>query len=218
MIGLLIVGVVAGVITGISPCIVPVLPVVLVAGATGESPSSRRRRSVAVVAGLVASFSVLTLAGSALLSALGLPQDLLRDAGLVVLGLFGLGLLVPAVGEMFERPFRRLRGPEPRAGGSGFVLGLGLGAVFVPCAGPVLAAITVIGATHHVGIAGALLTVAFAAGAAIPLLAIALAGDTLIERTKALRDRAGALRTAGGVVLMAMALVIGPGAGGQVPG
>jgi cytochrome c biogenesis protein CcdA/thiol-disulfide isomerase/thioredoxin len=209
VVGLLIIGFVAGLIAGISPCILPVLPVVLVAGATGTSAPARRRRSLAVVAGLVVSFSVITLAGSALLSALGLPQDLLRDAGLVVLGLFGVGLLVPAVGHVLERPFLRLRGPQPRVAGSGLVLGLGLGAVFVPCAGPVLAAITVIGATHHVGFTGVLLTLAFAAGAAVPLLAVALAGDALIDRTRALRDKAATMRIVGGVVLIAMALAIG---------
>jgi len=208
VIGLLVVGVVAGVITGISPCIVPVLPVVLVAGATGTDPAARRRRSVAVVVGLVVSFSILTLAGSAVLSALGLPQDLLRNIGLVVLGLSGVGLLVPAVGRALERPFARVRGPRPATGGGGFVLGLGLGAVFVPCAGPVLAAISAIGSSHHVGITGVLLTVAFAAGAAVPLLAVALAGDALVDRTNALRRRAGALRLGGGVVLIVMTLAI----------
>jgi cytochrome c biogenesis protein CcdA/thiol-disulfide isomerase/thioredoxin len=208
-VGLVVVGFVAGIIAGISPCILPVLPVVLVAGATGADPAARRRRSIAVVAGLVVAFSVLTLAGSAILSALGLPQDLLRDLGLIVLGLFGLGLLVPAVGRLVERPFARLRGPQPRASGSGFVLGLGLGAVFVPCAGPVLAAITVLGATHRVGFSGAVLTLAFALGAAVPLLVLALAGDTLVDRTRALRERAPLLRTVGGAVLVAMTLLIG---------
>lgn len=108
MLSLLLVGFVAGLITGISPCILPVLPMVLVAGATGTAPGSRRWRSVAVVVGLVVSFSVITLLGTTVLSALGLPQDLLRDAGLVLLGLFGLGLLVPAIAEILERPFLRL--------------------------------------------------------------------------------------------------------------
>jgi cytochrome c biogenesis protein CcdA len=107
MISFLLVGFVAGLITGISPCILPVLPVVLVAGATGTGPSSRRWRSVAVVIGLVVSFSVITLLGTTVLSALGLPQDLLRDGGLLLLGLFVLGLLVPAVADILERPFFR---------------------------------------------------------------------------------------------------------------
>ncbi|HMK63141.1 MAG TPA: cytochrome c biogenesis protein CcdA, partial [Acidimicrobiales bacterium] len=154
MIGLLGIGFVAGLVAGISPCIVPVLPVVLAAGATGDAQSrsdrakarSARWRPVAVVGGLVLSFSAATLGGSALLSVLGLPQDLLRDVGLVLVGLVGLGLLVPTVGHVIERPFSRLHLRPPTGRGSGFVLGLGLGALFVPCAGPVLTAISVVAA------------------------------------------------------------------------
>jgi len=209
MVGLLGIGFVAGLVAGISPCILPVLPVVLVAGATEPEARARRRRPFAVVAGLVLSFSAVTLGGSALLSALGLPQDFLRDAGLVVLGLFGLGLLVPQVGELLERPFSRIRFRQPKGQGAGFVLGLGLGAVFVPCAGPVLAAISVIGATRHVSAEAVFLTLFFAAGAAVPLLFVALAGDGLVRRVAVLRQRAPFIRIAGGVVLVAMALVIG---------
>ena len=209
MISLLLVGFVAGLITGISPCILPVLPMVLVAGATGTAPASRRWRSVAVVVGLVLSFSTITLLGTTVLSALGLPEDLLRDAGLVLLGLFGLGLLVPAIAEILERPFLRLHAPRPATSRGGFVLGLGLGAVFVPCAGPVLAAISVIGATHHLSFTGLLLTLAFAAGAGVPLLAVALAGNAVIDRVRALRGRARGMRIGGGAVLIAMTLAIG---------
>jgi cytochrome c biogenesis protein CcdA/thiol-disulfide isomerase/thioredoxin len=209
MISLLLVGFVAGLITGISPCILPVLPMVLVAGATGAAPASRRWRSVAVVVGLVVSFSLITLLGTTVLSALGLPQDLLRDAGLVLLGLFGLGLLVPAIAEILERPFLRLHALQPASSRGGFVLGLGLGAVFVPCAGPVLAAISVIGATHHLSFTGLLLTLAFAAGAGVPLLAVALAGNAVIDRVRALRGRARGMRIGGGAVLIAMTLAIG---------
>ena len=208
MVGLLGIGLVAGLIAGVSPCILPVLPVVLVAGATGTDVSGRRWRSLAVVAGLVASFSVLTLAGSALLSALGLPQDLLRDLGLAVLGLVGAGLLVPALGHLLERPFSRLHGPDLTGRPAGFVLGLGLGAVFVPCAGPVLAAISEVSSSHHVGMTAVLLTFAFAAGAAVPLLVVALAGDALVDRTRGLQRRSEAIRTAGGVVLLVMTVVI----------
>jgi cytochrome c biogenesis protein CcdA/thiol-disulfide isomerase/thioredoxin len=208
MISLLLVGLVAGLITGISPCILPVLPIVLVAGATGTAPASRRGRSVAVVVGLVVSFSLITLLGTTVLSALGLPLDLLRDAGLVLLGLFGLGLLVPAIAEILERPFLRLHAPHPSSSRGGFVLGLGLGAVFVPCAGPVLAAISVIGATNHLSFTGLLLTLAFAAGAGVPLLAVALAGDAIIDRVRAMRERARGMRIGGGAVLIAMTLAI----------
>jgi cytochrome c biogenesis protein CcdA/thiol-disulfide isomerase/thioredoxin len=219
IIELLAIGFVAGIIAGISPCILPVLPVVLVAGATtpaevdGAAAEPRSRsvlpRSLAVIAGLITSFSVFTLVGSEILSAIGLPQDFLRDAGLVILGLVGLGLLVPPLGALVERPFARIRVHQPSGSGSGFGLGLGLGAVFVPCAGPVLGAISTVGATSHIGWTKVFLTVAFSLGAAVPLLFVALAGGKLVDRVRTLRQHAVMLRALGGVVLIAMTFAIG---------
>src|ERR1039458_1862443 len=101
MIVLVGVGFLAGLITGISPCIIPVLPVIVAAGAT----STDRRRPYAVVAGLVITFTAVTLGGGEILGHLHLPADLLYHAGLVLLVLLGVGLLLPIVGEWFERPF-----------------------------------------------------------------------------------------------------------------
>jgi cytochrome c biogenesis protein CcdA/thiol-disulfide isomerase/thioredoxin len=213
VIGLLFIGFVAGIIAGISPCILPVLPVVLVGWTAPvedvEHPfRARRRRSATVIAGLIISFSLIIAAGSAVLSALGLPQDLLRDVGIALLILFGIGLLVPQVEQLLERPFARIRARAPSGNGSAFVLGLGLGAVFVPCAGPVLAAISVLGARHHVSFYSVLLSLFFGAGAALPLFAIALTGDRLIERNRRLSQRARKLRPVAGVLLILMALGI----------
>jgi cytochrome c biogenesis protein CcdA/thiol-disulfide isomerase/thioredoxin len=213
MVGLVAIGFIAGFIAGISPCTLPVLPVVLVAGATtpeapGE-PGRKRRRPLAVVGGVVVSFSLLVLAGSEFLSLFHLPQDLLRDAGIATLVIVGVGFLVPRIGALVERPFGRLRARQPSGKAGGFVLGLALGLLFVPCAGPVLAAITVVGATHRVGFTAVLLTLAFAVGAAIPLLLVALAGDQLVHRVKVLRERGPRLRRIGGAALIAMAVAIG---------
>ena len=212
---LIVIGVVAGFLAGVSPCIIPVLPVVLVAGGTAPagpvpSPPTRRRirRPVAVVAGLVLSFSLLVLAGSALLSLLHLPQDALRDAGIALLVVVGVGYLIPPVAALIERPFARIGSRQPNGNAGGFVLGLALGLLFVPCAGPILAAISVVGATHRVGLTAVLLTVAFALGAAIPLLAVALAGDQLSRRVGALRRHAPAVRRVGGAVLIVMAVAV----------
>ena len=136
MIGLVLIGVVAGFLAGISPCILPVLPVVLVAGATGSAaavpesadqraPNAGVARAVAVVAGLALSFSLLILAGSEIISLLHLPADSLRDAGIVLLIVVGLGYLIPPLGAVLERPFARVR--TKRLSRGGFVLGLALG-------------------------------------------------------------------------------------------
>ena len=155
------------------------------------------------------SFAVFTLVGSWLLSALGLPQDLLRWIGLVVLGVVGLGLIVPAVGEWLERPFARLAGGRQRSEAGGFVLGLSLGLIFVPCAGPVLAAIAVVSANHRYGISSVLLTASFALGIAVPLAVFAVLGQRLTERMPSIRTRAAVARRVIGAVLVATALVVG---------
>jgi cytochrome c biogenesis protein CcdA/thiol-disulfide isomerase/thioredoxin len=216
VIELIAVGFVAGLLAGISPCILPVLPVVLFAGAApppgpdpaASAPQPGLRRPLAVIGGLVLSFSLLVLAGSEVLSLLHLPQDTLRDVGIALLALVGLGYLIPPLGALLERPFARVRGRRPGHEASGFVLGLALGLLYVPCAGPILAAITVIGATHRVGPTAVILTVAFAAGTAVPLLLVAVAGGQLAERISAIRRHAPRIRQVGGAVLVALAVAI----------
>jgi cytochrome c biogenesis protein CcdA/thiol-disulfide isomerase/thioredoxin len=210
MVGLVVVGVVAGFLAGISPCILPVLPVVLVAGAE-PAPGAPRfglRRPLAVIAGLVLSFSLLILGGSEILSLLHLPQDTLRDAGIALLIVVGLGYLIPPLGALLERPFARLGTRKPSGTTGGFVLGLALGVLYVPCAGPILAALTVVGATHRVGLTAVILAAAFAVGTAVPLLAVAVAGGQLTGRVAAIRRHATQARAVGGVVLVAMAVAI----------
>jgi len=216
MAGLVVVGIVAGFLAGISPCILPVLPVVLVAGASrpgsAETAEAPRRaglaRSLVVIAGLVLSFSIIVLAGSEILSLLHLPQDALRDAGIALLVVVGLGYLIPSLGTLLERPFARVGTRQPSGRAGGFLLGLAVGVVYVPCAGPVLAAIAVVGATHRVGLTAVILTAAFAVGTAVPLLAVAVAGGQLTSRIRAFRRQAPRIRRVGGVVLIAMAVVI----------
>ncbi|MCS0499708.1 cytochrome c biogenesis protein DipZ [Protaetiibacter mangrovi] len=209
---LVLIGLLGGLITGISPCILPVLPVIFLSGGAqsarrdGDGPQVSRWRPYLVILGLVLSFSLVTLVGSALLSLLGLPQDVLRWAGIVVLVLIGIGLIVPAFQHLLEKPFSLI--PQKAVGveRGGFALGFALGAVYVPCAGPVLAAITVAGSTGRIGVGTIVLTVSFAIGAAIPLLVFALAGRSVTERIKAFRTRQRGIRIAGGVVMIALAV------------
>jgi cytochrome c biogenesis protein CcdA/thiol-disulfide isomerase/thioredoxin len=209
---LIFVALAAGLIAGISPCILPVLPVVFFAGVAApdatETPKGAWRRSVAIVLGLVLSFSLLVLIGSEILSGLDLPQNTLMWVGVGLLGLVGVGFVVPAIGELIERPFARLVGRQPSSSSGGFVIGLALGLVFVPCAGPVLAAITVLGATRDIHFETVLVTLAFAIGAVVPLLFIALAGGGLVHRVQSVRQRAPLYRKIGGVVLLLMAIGI----------
>ena len=87
-----------------------------------------------------------------------------------------------------------------------------LGLVFTPCAGPVLAAVIAIGARHTVNLMSVFVTLAFALGAIIPLLFIALAGGRLVGRVKSVRAHAPVLRRIGGAVMIVMAVGIGTSA------
>lgn len=198
---LAVIGLIGGLVTGISPCILPVLPVVLAVTA------GNGRKPVAVVAGIALSFAAITLVGTLVLNAIGLPQSTLRWAGIILLILVGLGMIVPAFGRLIEAPFQHLPRPtflQTKAQGKGgFLIGLALGAVYVPCAGPVLAAVTVAGATGEIGWSTVVLTVAFAIGASAPLLVFAAAGNRIGAMQNAFVHRiAGAV-----IIVLAIALV-----------
>ena len=215
---LVVIGLLGGLITGISPCVLPVLPVILLSagaqGARGDGEesgggSASRFHPYLVVTGLVVSFTAFTLLGSTLLSLLHLPQDLIRWIGIVMLALIGLGMMLPRIMEILERPFARFQ----RFGGSknpsnGFLLGLVLGAAYVPCAGPVLAAVAVAGATGRIGVDTVALALSFAIGTAIPLLAFALAGRGITERIRAFRTRQRAIRVTAGVVMLGLSVAL----------
>lgn len=213
MTSLALIGLLGGLITGISPCVLPVLPVILLSGAQGAagqgqaSPPSRLRPYL-VVGGLVISFTVFTLLGSTLLTLLHLPQDFIRWTGIVLLAAIGVGMIVPRVMEILERPFLRFQRFGSANPSNGFLLGLVLGAAYVPCAGPVLAAVAVAGSTGMIGTDTLVLAISFALGTAIPLLGFALAGRGITERVKAFRTRQRAIRVTAGVVMIGLALAL----------
>jgi cytochrome c biogenesis protein CcdA/thiol-disulfide isomerase/thioredoxin len=210
---LVIIGLLGGLITGISPCILPVLPVIFLTGgaqsARFDQTSAPRSRPYFVILGLVTSFTLVTLGGSLILGLLHLPQDIVRWVGIAVLILIGVGLIVPRIEGLLEKPFQRLaRRSEVKNTGRGYGVGLALGAVFVPCAGPVLAAIIVAGSTGRIDAGTVLLTVSFAVGVSVPLLAFALAGRGLVERIRAFRSHERGLRITAGIAMIVLAAAL----------
>ncbi len=196
MLILLAIGFLAGVVTAVSPCVLPVLPILLAGGASGRKP-------LRIVTGLVASFTVFTLFAAWLLDQLGLPEDFLRNAAIVLLLVMAVTLLVPRAALLLERPLAVFSRFRPTGAGGGFFFGATLGLVFVPCAGPVLATVTVVAANNSVGLRAIVLTLAYAAGAALPMLVIARGGR---EASGRLRRHAETVRVASGAVMAAVAL------------
>jgi cytochrome c biogenesis protein CcdA/thiol-disulfide isomerase/thioredoxin len=198
MLILLAFGLLAGVVTAVSPCVLPVLPILLAAGASGRKP-------LRIIAGLVTSFTVFTLFATWLLDQLHLPQDFLRNAAIVLLFVMAATLLIPRAALLLERPLAVFSRFRPNGVGGGFLLGAALGLVFVPCAGPVLATVTVVAANNSVGLRAVLLTVAYAVGAALPMLLIAYGGREAAGR---LRQHAETVRVVSGALLAAVAFAL----------
>lgn len=198
----------AGVITAVSPCVLPVLPIIL----AGSVSSGHRWRPYAIIVGLVVSFTTFTLAGAALLGALGLPEDLLRDIAIAALLFLAVTLVSRRVAWLAERPFAFLTRRRPAADSNGLFLGLSLGLVFVPCAGPVLAAVTALAAGGEVGFRTVLVTSAYTIGAALPMLAIAIGGQRVSSGMYVLRTHVESTRRIAGVVLGLAAVAIALGA------
>jgi cytochrome c biogenesis protein CcdA/thiol-disulfide isomerase/thioredoxin len=191
----------AGIVTAVSPCVFPVLPILFAGGASGG-----RRRPYAIIAGLVTSFATFTLVATWVLEQLHLPQDFLRDLSIALLLVLAATLIFPRFGVLLERPLAAFSRRSPRGDlGGGFLLGASLGLVFVPCGGPVIAAISANAARLELGPKTVAVTLAYALGAAIPMLAVAALGQSATRR---LRANAAHLRVTFGVLMAGAALAI----------
>lgn len=168
----------AGGLTTLSPCVFPILPLVI-----GGAVSGSRFAPATMGAGMVTSFALMGLLVGALGDALGIDGDSVRFAGALLLIVFGIVMLVPALNNRFTHLMTPLADLANQAtsrveGGSlpgAFVLGALLGMVWSPCSGPLLASALTLVATEGSASGGALILGLFGLGAAIPLVAIAYA-------------------------------------------
>ena len=205
---LIIFGFVAGAATAVSPCVVPVLPIALSAGATGG-----RRRPLGVVAGLVVSFTFALFALVYAIDALGLPNDLLRNVAIVVLAGFGVVLLIPPLAARVEAFGSRFAGRVGvRTDGDGFWpgvgLGISLGVLYAPCAGPILAAVLTASASQPFNAGRLAVVIAYAFGSAIVLYLLMIGGRRLAAP---LARRSGTFQMAMGLVMVIVAFAMWQG-------
>lgn len=197
----------AGVLTVASPCVLPLLPILL--GTSVER--SERLRPLFIVSGFVVAFAGVGIALSFLSGSVESVHEALRSGSLALLAVFGLSRIWPAP---YDRLMAYLGGPFQRVAhltgdsGSGFLLGMSLGAVWTPCAGPVLASILVLAAkAQDLGQSSLLLSL-YAVGAGVPMLAIAYGGKFVATRVNRIARHAVRLQRAFGVLLLLTAVAI----------
>lgn len=196
----------AGIVTIAAPCTLPVLPIVLGASISQTS----RLRPIFIAAGFVISFATVALGLSAITRAFDFDPNALRVGASFFLLVFGILMVWPA---SFEWLTARI--PALNFGGSssprqdnvgGFIVGLTLGLVWTPCAGPVLGSILTLIATSRDAVWSSTLLIAYALGAAIPMLLIAYGGQAVTVRVRHFARVAPRLQQAFGVVVIAFAV------------
>ncbi len=203
---LILFGFVAGAATALSPCVLPVLPIALSAGATGG-----RRRPLGIVAGLAVSFTFATVAAVYVIAALGLPDDFLRKLAIVILLGFGITLMIPPLAARLEAWISQFASRAGVAEGkgdgfwSGTAVGASLGLVYAPCAGPILAGVIVVSASTAFSTGRLAVAFAYGIGSAVVLYFLMIGGRKVISP---LARRGVGLQIAMGAVMVIVALAM----------
>ncbi len=200
----------AGILTIAAPCILPMLPIILGAS-VGQT---NKWRPLLIVAGFVVSFAAASLVLSILVTHLGVSQNIIREIAIVMLLIFAVFMIWPTP---FELLTAKLSGfinkasevGESRKGNSGaFILGLVLGIVWTPCAGPVLGTILTLVATQGTTAKATILVLAYALGAGVPMMIIAYGSQWITTKVRSFVKYSKRLQQVFGVLILLLALAM----------
>ena len=201
----------AGIITVLSPCILPILPIVLTSSIGGVNTG--KSRPAGVVIGFILSFTFFTLFLSTIVRLSGIPAETLRFVSVLVVAGFGISLLIPQFQVLVERLFSKLAGFMPstqgRTGfGGGLLIGFSVGLLWTPCVGPILASVISLAITGTVTFDAFLITLAYSLGTAIPMFLIILGGQSALRRVPWLLSNLGHIQKVFGVLMILTAIGI----------
>ena len=205
-------GYIAGMLTLINPCVLPVLPIVL-----ASAMQAGRHGPLAIAAGLSVSFVVLGMTVATVGRSIGLTEELLSQIGAVLMMMFGLVLLVPRLNEGFATATAGFSGSadeqmnklETSSMKSQFLGGVLLGAVWSPCVGPTLGgAISLASQGENLVWAFAIMT-SFALGVSSIILLLGYGtGEVIRRRQKQLRGLAERAKPIMGIIFLLVGIMI----------
>jgi cytochrome c biogenesis protein CcdA/thiol-disulfide isomerase/thioredoxin len=191
----------------VSPCILPILPIVLSGSLEGN-----KNRPLGIIFGFVVTFAIFTFFSRKLVQYSGIDLSLVRDFSYVLLILFGLTMLSSYLTEKFGRLTQRFANIGANAsainnpqGGfmSGFIFGCLIGFIWTPCAGPILAAVIVQTVIQKTTFSSFLVIFAFGLGAGVPMLLIAIFGRALMAKLSFFKRTTNVLRKTLGLIILA---------------
>lgn len=199
-----------------SPCILPILPIILASSLEGS-----RTRPYGVVLGFVFSFVLFTLGSRQLVLLFGLDLNLIRNISFAVLMLLAIIMMSSCLTERFNQFTQglanigyKLNAHETQTGFfSGLAFGGLIGLIWTPCAGPILAAVIVQTILQQSSFLSWLTILAFAIGAALPMLIIILFSRQIANKTKLLEKHAIAMRKILGLIIFIAVLLMINGVG-----
>lgn len=200
---------IAGLVTVLSPCVLPLLPVILASSAIGG-----RMRPVGVIIGFAVFFSGITLALSLLVRNIGLSPEVHRTAAALIFIFMGLVLAIPFLKHTFERVTSPVMGSVGLLGrngsglGGGLLTGAGLGLAWTPCVGPIMASVITLALNEETTLNSALTALSFSLGTAIPMGLAVLFGSRLYSRIGFLKRNSALIQQAMGFLILAVGLFI----------
>lgn len=202
----------AGIATTLSPCVIPVLPAILASGT-----AKGRFRRLGILLGLLLSFTIFTLTLNAILNITGISPNFFRYLAIVVVAVFGLLMIFPTLGDHFAQKTSGISelGSKIQASAttktgftSGFILGIALGLIWTPCAGPILGAVIAISATNPLSLKLLVITLSYALGSCLVMLLIMAGGNKAINSSRFLSKHAEMIRRGFGLLMVATALAL----------
>ena len=202
----------AGSLTTLSPCVFPILPLVI-----GGAMQANRLAPVAMGVGMAASFALIGMVLGLLGPALGIDGDSVRIAGAALLVAFGIVMLVPALNDRFTRLVTPLASSanqassrlNPNSLGGALLLGGVLGLVWSPCSGPLLASALTLVASEGGALQGGLILGLFGVGAAIPLVVVAYASRSGFQHMRGwVMVRMDGIKKGFGLLLLLLGMAI----------
>jgi len=199
----------AGIITVTSPCVIPILPIIL-----GSALKRNRFYPLFMVVGLAFTFSLLGVVFGSLGSFVGIGKRTLETVAIILLGIMGLVIVIKPLSNLFSQWTGKLLAfGTPTSGSSespfqAFAVGSTLGVVWAPCAGPVLASILALAAASKSVTTSFLLLLTYAVGAGIPMLLIAYGGQRALTGRRFVQQHAEAIKQTFGWILLITAILL----------